>query len=151
VIDARRHDHQVVLVQLYPHPIVVLAPHVEEAAAVEDVSDLFVLMQMLVEEHLDLVFVDVAHSLWRDGDLVAVLVSPLLGNGVDVRHGWVVVVQDAELGEVLGRDVTTRVVGLALVALQTWLVSGEVFGVIARTYRLIVEPVCAHLAGVGRS
>jgi hypothetical protein len=117
MINPRRHNHQIMLVQLDAHPVVVLTADIKEPAAVQDVPDLLVLVQVLVEEHLDFGLVHVAHLLGRDCDLVAVLVTPLRRDGVDVGDVWVVKVQDAQLGEVFGGDVAARVVRLALVAL----------------------------------
>lgn len=102
MIYASWHDHQIILIELNPHPVVLLATHVEEAAAVDDVANLLVLVQVLVEKALNLCLVGVAHAARRDGDLVAVLVAARGGDGVDRGRIWVVVVQDAEVGEVGG-------------------------------------------------
>lgn len=62
------------LVQLNPNPIIVLATYVEVPAAIQNISNLFILVKMLVEECLYFILVDVAHLLGRNGDLIAVLV-----------------------------------------------------------------------------
>jgi hypothetical protein len=63
MIDACRQDNQVILFQPDAYPIVPFAPHIEESLAVENISDLLVLMQMLVEKHFDLVFIHITHFL----------------------------------------------------------------------------------------
>jgi len=102
MIDSRRHDHQIVLLQLDPHPIIAFAPHIKVASTIEDVPNLFVLVQMLMEEVLHFLLIDVAHGGGRDGDLIAVLVMALRCDGIDIRDIGVVVVQDAKLGQVVG-------------------------------------------------
>jgi len=74
MVNTTGQDDQVALPQPDPHPVVSLAAHIEVTGAVENVPDLLVLVQVLVEEALDLLFVDVAHLFWRDCDLVSVLV-----------------------------------------------------------------------------
>ncbi len=66
------------LLKRNPHPLVVFAPDIKEALPVANVADLLVLVQMLMEKHLHLLLVDGAHLLGRHGDLITVLVSPLL-------------------------------------------------------------------------
>lgn len=61
------------------NPLVALAPYIEVAVPVTDVSDLLVLVQMLREERLDLLLVHVTHRLRRDSNLVPVPVPPLAG------------------------------------------------------------------------
>ena len=95
MINPSRHDHEIVLVQLDPDPLIVLVAHVEIATAVENVADLFVLVDVFVEEYLDLFLVDIAHGGRRDGDLVAVPVAPLRGEPVHVFHGREVEVRDS--------------------------------------------------------
>lgn len=126
MVYPRRHDDQILLLEPDPDPIVPLVPHVKVPCAVQYVPDLLVLVQVLVEEHLDLVLVRLAHGLGRHGDLVAVLVAALRGDGVDVGDGGTVLVDDAERAQGFGGDGAAGVVGLALVA-------GEV-----------VEPVGLH-------
>ena len=57
MIDPRRHNHQIPLLQPNPHPIVLLAPDIKISSATEDKPDLLVLMQMLREEGLDFLFI----------------------------------------------------------------------------------------------
>lgn len=57
MVDARRQDNEIPFLQPNAHPLVVYAPYVEKALPVEDVSNLLVLVQVLVEKHLDLVLV----------------------------------------------------------------------------------------------
>lgn len=58
-------------------------------------------MQMLVEEILNLLFVDIAHGLRGNGHFVAVLVLAFQGEGVDGGHVGVVVGEDAQGAEVV--------------------------------------------------
>lgn len=117
VVDAGREDNEVVLSKVDAHPGILLAPDIKVALATADVANLFVLMQVLVEKGLDLFFVDGAHLLRRDKDFVAVLVAAVLRQLVHARNIGDVVVQDAQLGQVLFRDSLARVVRQALVAL----------------------------------
>lgn len=94
--DARREDNQVVLFQADTHPLIAQAPHVKESLAVHDIPDLLVLVQVLVEEHLDFFFVHVAHLVGRDDDLVPVLVGALVGDLINLCNGWTAVVEDTE-------------------------------------------------------
>lgn len=73
MIDSRRHDSQIPLLQSESDPIVALAPHVKVACSIEDISDFLVFVKVLVEEDFDLLFV-VGQGGGRDGDFVAVLV-----------------------------------------------------------------------------
>lgn len=75
-------------------------------------------MQVLVEEHAHLFLVNVAHLLWRDSDLVAILVFAGLGDIVDVGDRGTFMVDDTEAGEVVGRNGAARVVVFALVTLE---------------------------------
>ena len=118
VVDARGKDQQVVLLELDAHPVFVPRPHVKVALAAADVADLLVLVQVLVEEHLDLVLVDVAHLFGRHGDLIAVLVAPLGGQLVDALEAGEAVVQDAEPAELILAHGPARVVRKALVPLE---------------------------------
>lgn len=95
MIDPGRHDHEIVLVKLNAHPVVVLASAIKVPPTIEDISYLLVLVDVLVEEHLHFVFVGGTHLLWGDCDLVAVLVAALGGDFVDVGDVGVVVVEDA--------------------------------------------------------
>lgn len=77
MIDASRHDHEIVLLQLDPHPVIALAAYIEEASAVQDIADLLVLVQVLIEEHLYLLFIDITHCLRRDCHLIPILILAL--------------------------------------------------------------------------
>lgn len=148
MVDAGGHDHQVVLLELDPHPIVVLAADIEVASSVQNIPNLLILVQVLVEEVLDLLLVHVAHGGGRNGDLVAVLVGARGRDGVHIVDVGEVEVQDAEFGEVVVGDGAVGVVGETLVALH-WCVSAcaaEECGVCTGggMYREIVEPVCLH-------
>lgn len=54
VIDASRERDHVPLFHGNPDPLVLLVPDIEVPAALQDVADLLVQVQMLLEEHLDL-------------------------------------------------------------------------------------------------
>ena len=129
MINSRRHNHQIALLQPQPHPIVVLAPYIKVTPAAQDISDLLVLVQVLVEECLDLLFV-ARQEVGGYFDFVAVFVGALGGDFVDalevVRE---VVVGYAEGGEVGWVDGAAGVVGEALVALVVGGVSGVGVGV----------------------
>ena len=105
-------------VQLNSHPSIVLVPNIEVPSSVQDVSNLLVLVQVLVEEHLDLAFVRIAHRFRRDGNLVAILIASLGSDSVDIRDVWIVEGHDSKLVEVLLVDLATRVVWVSLVALK---------------------------------
>lgn len=64
MIDPGRHDHEIILLKRNSDPVVVLVPNVEVSAAVQHVPNLLILMDMLIEEHLQLRFVDIAHFLF---------------------------------------------------------------------------------------
>ena len=119
MIDTRRHDHKIALFKRNAHPIILLATHIEESAAIDDVANLLVLVQVLVEEGFDLLFV-VGEGFGRDGDLVAVLVGAFRGDAVYVVQRAEVVVHDAEFREVVAAYFAAGVVRLALVALWCW-------------------------------
>jgi hypothetical protein len=125
MINPRRHNHQIALLQPQPNPRIVLAPHIKIPATPQDIPYLLVFVQVLVEESLDFFFVT-GQEVRGDFDLVAVLVVALGGDFVDgleiVRE---VVVGYAEGGEVGWVDGAAGVVGEALVALR--LVSGVGF------------------------
>ena len=91
MVDARRHDHEITLFERNAHPVVLLAAHIKVSAAVDDVADLFVLVQVLVEEGFDLLLV-VGECGGRDGDFVAVLVGAFGCDAVYVVEGAEVVV-----------------------------------------------------------
>lgn len=118
VVDSRGHDHQIMLLQLDPHPVIILASDVKISAAINNISDLFVLVQVLVEKVLDLLLVYIAHCSGRDGDFVTVLVPALGGDRVHIVDVGVVEVEDAEFGEVFWVDGLAAIVWFALVALE---------------------------------
>jgi hypothetical protein len=72
-------------------------------------------MEVLVEEHLDLLLVDLAHLLGGDGDDVAVLVASLGGELVDICNIRESVIENSKLGQVILGNLSTRVVKFALV------------------------------------
>lgn len=111
--------NQIVLLQPYANPIITLAPDIEESCAVSDVSDLLVLVQVFVEERLDLLLVDIAHLLWRYCDHIPVLVASLRCQLVDILFVGEIVIENAELREVVCSYFLAGVVSLALVDLQS--------------------------------
>jgi hypothetical protein len=119
VVNTRRENKQVVLLEQNAHPVVVLASNVKVSTSTENVTDLLVLVQMLSEERLDLCLVDVAHGLGRDGDLVTVLVFALLRKVVDLVELRKMVIVNANIHKVVDADRLSRVVGEALVAWKT--------------------------------
>lgn len=117
MVNASGHNHQVALLQPNPHPIIALAPDIEVSSTFQNIPDLLILVQMFVEEVLDLLFI-IRERGGGDLDLVAVLVRAGAGDGVHgVKIFRVVVVQDAELGEIVWVDGAAGVMGEALVAL----------------------------------
>lgn len=123
MINPRRQNNQIILLQRNAHPPVPLITHVKVPPPVAHITDLLVLVQVLVKEGLHFRLVDVAHALRRHRDLVAVLVPALRGQGVDAVDGGDVEVEYTERGEVgfgeRGGD-AGGVVGEALVALGGW-------------------------------
>jgi hypothetical protein len=107
--------NHVVLLQPDPDPRIALTPDIKESSAIPDVSYLFVLVQVLVEEHLDLLLVDVAHLLWRHSDYVAVLVASLESKLVDICNIGESIVEDSQLFKVFLRNLSTGVVEFPLV------------------------------------
>lgn len=55
VINAGRKRDHVPLLHRNPDPLVLLVPDIEVPAALQDVADLLIQMQMFLKEHLDLV------------------------------------------------------------------------------------------------
>ena len=84
MVNSRRKHNQIALLKPDPHPIITLAPNIEKPRAIKNVSDLLILVQMLVEETLDLLFVDVSHLLRGHSDFVPVLVITLLGQRIHI-------------------------------------------------------------------
>jgi hypothetical protein len=121
MIDSRRHNSQISLLQSQTNPIITLTSNVKVTSTIEDISDFLVFVKMLVEEYFDL-FLVVGQCGGRNGDFVAVLVVAGGGEVVNRVQGGTVVADDAEVGEVGGCDGAPAVVGKALVAL--WVVRG---------------------------
>ncbi len=61
MINARGQNNQIPFPQPNPNPIVPLTPNIEKPFTVKDIPNLFVLVQVLVEKHLYLLFVDGSH------------------------------------------------------------------------------------------
>lgn len=97
-----RKNYQIALFQPDPDPIIGSIPYIKEAIAFEYISNFFVFVEVLVEEHLHFLFVNGAHLLWRDNDLIPVLVGSLGGDLVDRGDRRAVVIEDSELGEIIG-------------------------------------------------
>ena len=153
MVDTSRQDDQIVLAQPNPNPFVLLAPNIKVTLSIADIANLLVFMQMLTEERLYLLLVDVSQGLWRNADLIAVLVSALRGYGIDGFDGRAVTVEDTDGLEVGFGNGTARVVGFTLVTLfNDSLVSLHILGIFCTaiatgcglTYRLVIEPVCLH-------
>lgn len=124
MVDTRRQDEQVVLLTPYPHPLVPFAPDVEEALAVKNVPDLpsrhlvnlspspnlqpnqqkersphfFIFMQMFLLKHLHLLLIHSPHLLWRDSNLVPILVVALLSDQIHGIDRRAIVVDNSEIG-----------------------------------------------------
>ena len=111
MVDTSRQDDQIVLAQPDPNPFVLLAPNIKVTLSIADIANLLVFMQMLTEERLYLLLVDVSQGLWRNADLIAVLVSALRGYGIDGFDGRAVMVDDTEGLEVGCGNGTAIVVG----------------------------------------
>lgn len=75
MINPRRQNNQIILLQYNPHPLITFTPYIKEPHPIPDITYLLILMQVLVEEHLDFLLVYVAHFLGGHGDGVAVLVT----------------------------------------------------------------------------
>lgn len=128
VVNPRRHNHQIALLQPQPHPRIVLTPHIKVSAASQNVPNLLVLVQVLVEESFDLLLVTGEEGR-RNLNLVAVLVAAL---GGDLVHAVQVVREEvvgyADGGEVGGVDRAAGVVGEALIAFEVVKPVGFHFG-----------------------
>jgi hypothetical protein len=122
MINARRQNKQVILLQENSNPLIALVSNIKISASVSDISDLLILMHVLGEKRLDFLFVDVPHLLRGHGDHIAVLVAACRGESVDLRDFREVVVNDADAGEGVDGYVAAGVVGFTLVALRR---SGE--------------------------
>jgi len=100
MIDTRRQDNQVVFLKPDSHPVIILTSDIEVASSVANVSDLFVFVEVLIEEHFYFVFVDCAHGVGRDSDFIAILVLALSSDGIHGGDFGAVVVEHAQAGEV---------------------------------------------------
>ena len=118
MVNSRRHNHQIALLQPQSNPRIILTPHVEVPAATQNIPDLLIFVQVLVEESLDFLLV-AGQEVGGNLDFVAVLVVALVGDFVDgLEVVGEVVVGDYEGGEVGWVDGAAGVVGEALVALR---------------------------------
>lgn len=95
VVDSGRKNEQIILVQLHTHPLVILAPDIKVTLAASDVTDFLILVQVLVEEHLNLVLVYVSHFLRRHKDLVAVFIPSFSSELVHVLKIRKAIVDDS--------------------------------------------------------
>jgi hypothetical protein len=119
VVYAWRQYDPVRLFEADSNPLICLRPNVKIAIALKDISDLLVLMQVLIKEHLDLVFVHVTHSLWRDSNHIPILVVALCRQLVNPFDFWVVKIKHAQFRKLVHRNLAARVMDLSLVALET--------------------------------
>ncbi len=123
MINATRKDDQIVFLELNPDPLIASIAHIEKSLTIPDVSNLFILMQVLVKEHLDFIFVHIAHLLWRDGDHVPVLVAALDRELVNLAFIGNSIIEDTDLLELIHRHIAATVVRLTLVTLRIQLAS----------------------------
>jgi hypothetical protein len=52
MIDTCGHNHQIVLLQRYANPVIILAPDIEVTASINNIANLLILVQVFVEEIL---------------------------------------------------------------------------------------------------
>lgn len=95
MLCAANTHNQIILLQPYANPFITLTPYIEEPSPISNISDLFILMQMLIEEHLYFLLVNIAHLLRRDRDYIAILVASLCGELVDIVFICEVVVENS--------------------------------------------------------
>ena len=118
MVNPRRHNHEIALLQSQSNPRIILAPHIKVPSTAQNISNLLIFVQVLVEEGLDFLLV-AGQEVGGNLDLVAVLVVALGGDFVDgLEVVGEVVVGDTEGGEVGWVDGAAGVVGEALVALR---------------------------------
>jgi hypothetical protein len=98
VVDTRRQHDEILLLEADAHPLVLLTADIKVALSVQDVANLLVLVKVLVEERLYLLFVHGAHLLRGNGNLIAVLVTALFGDGIDLGDLGAAAVENAQLG-----------------------------------------------------
>lgn len=115
---ASRKDYQIFLLQPNSDPLILWVPNVEEPVPVQNIPDFFVLVKMLVEEHLYFLFVYRAHLVWRHDNLISILIRPLGGNFIDGGDGRAVVVENSELRQVVRAHGASGIMVFALVALM---------------------------------
>ena len=142
MVNATRQDYEISLLEPNPHPVISLTSDIKVASAIQNVPDLLVLMKMLVKEALHLLLVDVAHFVGRHRDFIPVLVVAGCGDCVNTGNVGNIVINDAEFGEVVWVNRATRVVWLALVALQSC--ETERLKQEVRAYGEVIEPVGLH-------
>jgi hypothetical protein len=118
MINSSRQNDQVILLQSDADPVISCASHVEESFPIQYVSNLFVFVKMLVEEHLHLHFIDVSHLLRRDCNFISVLVTSFSGNRVYIIYRRASIVDDTEVTQVTTIDGFPRVMVVALVTLK---------------------------------
>lgn len=92
------------LLQEYANPVILLAAHIKVPAAVANIANLLVLVQMLLEEASDLGLVNVAHAVGRDEDFVTVAVAALMSQRVHILNRGQVPVDHPDGLEVVGSD-----------------------------------------------
>lgn len=117
MVDTSGKDDQVILRQLDPNPFVLLTTHVKVTLAITDVADLLVFVQMLIEEHLHFLLVHITHRLWRNYNLITILVPTFLGQFINRLEGGEMVVLDSNGGEIVHRHRAAGVMGFPLVTL----------------------------------
>lgn len=101
-------------------------------------------MQMLIEKHLHLLLVHLAHLLGRDRNDIPVLVGALARQPVDLGLVREAIAEHAEPRQVVDGDVAAGVVRFALVVLGGGLAGLSGGGARAGAYGSVVEPVCSH-------
>jgi len=106
---------QVILLQLYPNPLVALTSNIEESSTIPNISNLLILMQVFIEEHLDLFFIDIAHFLRGNRDYIAILVASLQCELIDISDIRKSVVEDSKLRKIFLRNFPTGIVEFTLV------------------------------------
>jgi hypothetical protein len=119
MINPRRQNQQVILLQPNPNPLIPFTPNIKKPIPIQNIPNLFIFMQMLRKERFDLLFVHGAHLVGRNGDFVPIFVAAFGCQGVDGGELWETAVDYAEGLEVGFCDGAAGVVVFALVALLT--------------------------------
>ena len=104
MIDTTRQDDQIALLKPDPDPVVTLASDIKVACAIQNVPDLLVLVQVLAKESLDFLFVNVAHLLRADSNLISVLVVARRSDLVNTSDFGNVMIDDAQLFQIVWVD-----------------------------------------------